>query len=77
MPRACAVLTGAIVCTQANTLTPFLQCVRSSLDAAMCLRSQPSQNVERHNQPEVETRCVGMKVGGGGWGVRAGSCTVA
>ena len=40
----------------ANTLEPFLQCVRTSLDAALCLRTQPSQNVERHNQPEVETR---------------------
>ena len=43
---------------QANTLTPYLECVRHSLDAALCLRTQPSQNVERHNQPEVETRCV-------------------
>ena len=54
----CVCVCVCVCLTQANTLTPFLACVRSSLDAAMCLRAQPSQNVERHNQPEVETRCV-------------------
>lgn len=56
----CALLRSHLLdvcrCSQANTLEPFLQCVRTSLDAALCLRTQPSQNVERHNQPEVETR---------------------
>jgi actin related protein 2/3 complex subunit 4 len=30
--------------------------VRSTLDAALCLRNFPSQLVERHNKPEVEVR---------------------
>ena len=42
--------------SQANTLRPYLNCVRSTLNAAMCLSNFPSQNVERHNKPEVETR---------------------
>mmetsp|Transcript_53849 Transcript_53849/g.122749 ORF Transcript_53849/g.122749 Transcript_53849/m.122749 type:complete len:171 (+) Transcript_53849:198-710(+) len=37
-----------------NTLRPYLNCVRASLDAAFCLRNFPSQTVERHNKPEVE-----------------------
>merc|ERR1712063_119193 len=38
----------------ANTLRPYLNCVRASLDAAMCLQNFASQEVERHNKPEVE-----------------------
>merc|ERR1712137_1281224 len=38
----------------ANTLRPYLNCVRSSLEAAMCLQNFASQEVERHNKPEVE-----------------------
>ena len=30
--------------------------MRSTLDAALCLRNFPSQVVERHNKPEVEVR---------------------
>ncbi len=44
--------------TQSNTLAPYLSCVRSTLDAALCLRNFPSQHVERHNKPEVEMGCV-------------------
>ena len=43
---------------QAATLKPYLQAVRSSLTAAMCLENFESQVVERHNKPEVEVRCV-------------------
>lgn len=41
---------------QANTLRPYLTCIRSTLEAALCLRNFPSQTVERHNRPEVEDR---------------------
>ena len=34
----------------------YLNTVRSTLDAALCLRNFPSQVVERHNKPEVEVR---------------------
>jgi len=40
----------------ANTLKPYLDCIRATLNAALCLRNFPSQLVERHNKPEVETR---------------------
>lgn len=44
------------VVPQANTLRPYLNAIRGTLDAALCLRNFPSQTVERHNKPEVETR---------------------
>eukprot|EP00948_MAST-09A_sp_MAST-9A-sp1_P000070 g70.t1 len=37
-----------------SALQPYLDCVRSSLLAALCLRNFPSEKVERHNKPEVE-----------------------
>jgi len=40
----------------ANTLAPYLGCVRASLNAALCLQNFASQQVERHNKPEVEAR---------------------
>mmetsp|Transcript_27215 Transcript_27215/g.85664 ORF Transcript_27215/g.85664 Transcript_27215/m.85664 type:complete len:171 (-) Transcript_27215:1239-1751(-) len=40
----------------ANSLAPYLNCVRTTLDAGLCLRNFPSQMVERHNKPEVEVR---------------------
>jgi len=40
----------------ANTLKSYLDCVRSTLNAAMCLENFASQIVERHNKPEVECR---------------------
>jgi len=38
----------------ANTLRPYLNAIRRTLDAAMCLENFGSQLVERHNKPEVE-----------------------
>lgn len=38
----------------ANTLRPYLTCIRTTLQAALCIRNFPSQTVERHNRPEVE-----------------------
>lgn len=40
----------------ANTLAPYLNCIRHTLKAALCLRNFPSQQVERHNKPEVEVQ---------------------
>ncbi len=42
--------------TQAATLKPYLNAVRCSLKAAMCVENFESQVVERHNKPEVEVR---------------------
>ncbi|VDM44131.1 unnamed protein product [Toxocara canis] len=36
------------------TLQPYLEAVRRTLEAAMCLEQFSSQVVERHNKPEVE-----------------------
>ncbi|KNC77090.1 actin-like protein 2/3 complex subunit 4 [Sphaeroforma arctica JP610] len=38
------------------TLRPYLDAVRSSLNAAVCLTNFSSQIVERHNKPEVEVQ---------------------
>ncbi|CAJ0927882.1 unnamed protein product [Ranitomeya imitator] len=38
------------------TLRPYLNTVRATLQAAMCLENFSSQVVERHNKPEVEVR---------------------
>eukprot|EP00270_Netrium_digitus_P015573 TRINITY_DN5476_c0_g1_i2.p1 TRINITY_DN5476_c0_g1~~TRINITY_DN5476_c0_g1_i2.p1 ORF type:complete len:170 (+),score=31.93 TRINITY_DN5476_c0_g1_i2:206-715(+) len=38
----------------ANTLRPYLTCIRNTLTAVCCLRNFPCQEVERHNKPEVE-----------------------
>jgi len=40
----------------AQTLKPYLNCVRSTVNAAMCLQNFGSQVVERHNKPEIEAR---------------------
>ncbi|KAJ2384227.1 Arp complex subunit, partial [Coemansia sp. RSA 2559] len=37
-----------------NTLRPYLNAVRSTLTAALCLDNFASQIVEKHNVPEVE-----------------------
>uniref|UniRef100_A0A8C6LEJ8 Actin related protein 2/3 complex subunit 4 n=1 Tax=Nothobranchius furzeri TaxID=105023 RepID=A0A8C6LEJ8_NOTFU len=39
-----------------STLRPYLNAVRSTLQAALCLENFSSQVVERHNKPEVEVR---------------------
>lgn len=41
---------------QSATLKPYLNAVRASLTAAMCLENFESQVVERHNKPEVEVK---------------------
>lgn len=38
------------------TLRPYLQAVRRTLEAAICLVNFNSQVVERHNKPEIELR---------------------
>jgi len=40
----------------AATLRPYLNAVRSTLEATMCLENFASQVVERHVKPEVEVR---------------------
>jgi len=40
----------------AQTQAPYLKAIRSTLDAALCIRNFASQVVERHNKPEVEAR---------------------
>eukprot|EP00008_Paramoeba_atlantica_P006857 CAMPEP_0201487278 /NCGR_PEP_ID=MMETSP0151_2-20130828/12124_1 /ASSEMBLY_ACC=CAM_ASM_000257 /TAXON_ID=200890 /ORGANISM="Paramoeba atlantica, Strain 621/1 / CCAP 1560/9" /LENGTH=168 /DNA_ID=CAMNT_0047872275 /DNA_START=83 /DNA_END=589 /DNA_ORIENTATION=+ len=35
---------------------PYLECIRSTLTAAICLQNFPSQIIERHNKPEAECR---------------------
>ena len=39
---------------QSQSLRPYLQCVRSSLTAALALSNFASQASERHNVPEIE-----------------------
>jgi len=41
---------------QSQSLRPYLQAVRSSLTAALCLSNFASQTAERHNVPEIEAR---------------------
>ncbi|KAK5065171.1 Actin- protein 2/3 complex subunit 4 [Exophiala bonariae] len=41
-------------CIQSQSLRPYLQCVRSSLTAALSLSNFASQASERHNVPEIE-----------------------
>jgi len=38
----------------ANTLRPYLNTIKSTITAAMCLQNFASQEVERHNKPEIE-----------------------
>lgn len=33
---------------------PYIQCIKDTLEAALCLENFASQIVERHNKPEVE-----------------------
>eukprot|EP00694_Reclinomonas_americana_P006826 EC797420.1.p1 GENE.EC797420.1~~EC797420.1.p1 ORF type:complete len:167 (+),score=64.70 EC797420.1:29-529(+) len=37
-------------------LQPYLDTIRKTLDAALCLTNFASQEVERHNKPEVEAQ---------------------
>ncbi len=47
-----------LLCRQANAKQPYLDAIRSTLDAALCLQNFPSQEVERHNMPEIFFKCV-------------------
>jgi actin related protein 2/3 complex subunit 4 len=40
----------------ANTLQGYLNAIRLTLNASLCIRNFASQVVERHNKPEVEAR---------------------
>eukprot|EP00761_Pharyngomonas_kirbyi_P011731 gb/GECH01011757.1/.p1 GENE.gb/GECH01011757.1/~~gb/GECH01011757.1/.p1 ORF type:complete len:170 (+),score=26.35 gb/GECH01011757.1/:1-510(+) len=35
---------------------PYVNCIKETLDSALCLMNFPSQVVERHNKPQVEAR---------------------
>ncbi|KAI2659359.1 Actin-related protein 2/3 complex subunit 4 [Labeo rohita] len=50
----CALLFGLF--DRTATLRPYLNAVRATLQAALCLENFSSQVVERHNKPEVEVR---------------------
>lgn len=43
-----------LIVSQSQSLRPYLQCVRSSLTAALAISNFASQTSERHNVPEVE-----------------------
>ncbi|CAK9054023.1 unnamed protein product [Durusdinium trenchii] len=38
----------------AHTLAPYLEVIRHTLNAALCLQNYPSQVVERQSRPEIE-----------------------
>ena len=49
-----------------SALTPYLDCVKATLNAALCLENFASQIVERHNKPEIEVGCGGSPSNLGG-----------
>merc|ERR1712100_454174 len=42
-----------------KAMDSYLACIRSTLDAALCVRNFASEEVERHNKPEVENSAEG------------------
>ncbi|KAI2639426.1 hypothetical protein GGS21DRAFT_548835 [Xylaria nigripes] len=44
------------IASPSQSLRPYLQCVRSSVTAALCLSNFASQTSERHNVPEIEAQ---------------------
>ena len=52
------ILPRYILPTKANALKTYLQCIKVTLEAALCIRNFPSQQVERHNKPEIFFGCV-------------------
>ena len=48
----------AVGCVQNFSLKPYLDCIRETLHAALCVSNFPSQIVERHNKPEIEVGCA-------------------
>lgn len=45
-----------LIILQSQSLRPYLQCVRSSLTAALAISNFASQTSERHNVPEIEAQ---------------------
>ena len=41
-----------------SALKAYLECIKSTLHAALCVENFASQIVERHNKPEIEVGCV-------------------
>ena len=41
-----------------SALKPYLDVIRETLNAALCLQNFASQIVERHNKPEIEVGCA-------------------
>jgi hypothetical protein len=39
-------------------LKPYLDCIKATLHASLCVENFASQIVERHNKPEVEVGCA-------------------
>ena len=35
-------------------LKPYLDCIKATLQSALCIENFASQIVERHNKPEIE-----------------------
>lgn len=52
----CNVFLFTLYLLQAGALKPYLDTVKATLNAAVCIRNFPSQVVERHNKPEVEVK---------------------
>ncbi len=45
-----------------HTLKPYLNAVKATLQATMCMQHFDSRIVERHNKPEVEVKYVKIKL---------------
>mmetsp|Transcript_5175 Transcript_5175/g.6611 ORF Transcript_5175/g.6611 Transcript_5175/m.6611 type:complete len:173 (-) Transcript_5175:103-621(-) len=45
-----------------HTLKPYLDTIRHTLRAALCIRSYPSQVAERQNRPEIEFKDTPMVI---------------
>jgi len=48
-------VTQAVPHKMTTTLRPYLNAIKATLTAAICLRTFGSQLVERHNKPEIES----------------------
>ena len=46
----------------AIALKPYLNCIRATLNAALCLENFGCQHVERYNKPEVEAVVEGQTI---------------
>lgn len=44
------------------SIVPYIDTIRASLTAALCIQNHASQIVERHNKPEIETKYVKDKI---------------